>query len=85
MNDAEFLGKLCAALLDIPQITGVSIDIRAGRRIEVRCRMYNALEAQYCFTVEAMQRFIAPDVLLASIVGRAREWVNAPESEQDRP
>jgi len=85
MSDAEFLGKLCAALLDIPQITGVSIDIRAGRRIEVRCRLYNALEVQYCFTVEALRQFIAPDVLLASIVGRAREWVNAPESAQDRP
>lgn len=81
MNDTEFLGKLCAALLGIPQISGVSIDIRGGR-VDVRYRVYGVFDGVFGFTEEDM-RNLDPDAMIDYMVSKARHYISDSGIEQE--
>lgn len=78
MSDAEFLGKLCAALLDIPQVTGVSIDIHGGW-VNIRYRVYSVFEGIFGFMEEDMQN-LDPDAMINYMVRKAQHYISDPEN-----
>jgi hypothetical protein len=81
MSDAEFLGKLCGSLLGIPQVSGVSIDIRGGW-VDIKYRVYGVFEGVFGFTEEDM-RNLDPDAMIDYMVSKARHYISDSGIEQE--
>lgn len=78
---ANFCGKLCAALLAIPQIGGVTIDIY-GEQERVKYRLYDAFEGYFSFSVESVERSaLDPDDMIDYMLRKAKDFINAPTKD----